>query len=166
MKVVFFNGGCKKTTNEKRFGICDDTPPPSKPAYIDTTDSTKWIAIVKNDNEFTVDFYAIDNCIDIRRPDGTMEKRCDAMLHYNSKIIFVELKDRASKGWVAKGRKQLTVVFNTFKSQSGNVNFVDFEFYICNKQKPLAQSGHMGEIQKFRNETGHLLKLQQLIDLK
>ena len=62
MSVNFFETDCKEDTRkEKQFGICDDQN--GTKAYTNTTDSTKWIAIVKNVKEIDVSFTAIDNCI-------------------------------------------------------------------------------------------------------
>ena len=62
MSVNFFETDCKESSrNEKQFGICDDQD--GAKAYTDTTDNTKWIAKVTNDNEIDISFTAIDNCI-------------------------------------------------------------------------------------------------------
>jgi hypothetical protein len=57
MRINFLN----ITTNKKRFGICDDTPPPHKPAYLDETDGKKWIAVVENNHNLNITFVPIDN---------------------------------------------------------------------------------------------------------
>ena len=154
MPVDFFIPGCKTTTVKNKFGLCDDPPPAKSPAYIDEDTPEEWIAEVENENEFSVDLYAIDNCIGILRPNGEMESRCDCMLHYNNSLIFAELKDRASSGWLSKGSKQVSITISKFK-ESHNINDFDkVEAYVCNKQRPLAIMGSNTTVQKFKDETG------------
>lgn len=112
MPINFFQAHCKSSSNKKIFGVCDDVP--NSPAYIDETTSLKWIAIVSNAKEKEIEFYAIDNCLDIRRPNGDMESRCDGVLTDDKKLIFVELKERESGQWFKKGREQLTTTLNIF----------------------------------------------------
>ncbi|MCT4602637.1 MAG: hypothetical protein N4A59_07040 [Marinifilum sp.] len=166
MPVDFFISGCKSTTTKDQFGLCDDPPPANNPAYIDEDSSEKWIAEVKNAGEILVNFHAIDNCIEILRPDGSMESRCDCMLHFNNSLIFAELKDRGYRGWIAKGSKQISNIIRIFK-ENYNVNEYDkIEAYICNKQRPLARTGTNTTVQKFRDETGITLKLDRNIKLE
>jgi hypothetical protein len=89
MPLNFFSGICQNGASSQDvsaaavFGICDDVP--RSRAYIDTATTSKWIAIVDNHNQYEVTFTSIDNCIEIRRPDGSMESR--GMLSYNSSIV-------------------------------------------------------------------------------
>ncbi|MFZ4700650.1 MAG: hypothetical protein ACOYMG_11435 [Candidatus Methylumidiphilus sp.] len=159
------NVACKSTVQNHTFGLCDDPPPSSLPAYIDTTDKTKWIAHVNNPSLKEVTFKAIDNCIEILRPDGTQESRCDGLLIHGNSLIFVELKDRASSGWLSKGRSQLTITIKNFKQHHDINQFDNLEAYISNKQRPLAVTNISSEVQKFKNETGMLLKANRNISI-
>lgn len=165
MSIDFFKKGCKNSSTKLKFGLCDDDSEPDNPAYIDEINKSDWLAEITNPNSITVDFYAVDKCIEIRRQDGSMEKRCDGMLHYENKLIFVELKNRTFSGWVADGREQLTTTYNVFKSNPGNSLFTEIEGYICNKQRPVATGNHMIQIQRFRNDTGLKLNIQRIINL-
>jgi hypothetical protein len=165
MNVNFFDPLCQTTTQSSVFGICDDTPPPSKPAYIDAIDRNKWIATVENTNQRELIFVAIDNCIKIFRSDGSMDSRCDAMLAFQDTIIFVELKDRQSSGWLAKGESQLKNMIALF---TANYDISAYKFrnaYLSNKSKPNFQSGQMTRIQKFKNDTGFILKISTVITI-
>lgn len=78
------------------FGICDDEDEAAKtPAYVDADAKHKeeWTAVVTNRSGKIISFIAVDNKIEIRRENGQMENRCDAMLHNDEYIIFIELKD-------------------------------------------------------------------------
>ncbi|MFN5894258.1 MAG: hypothetical protein ACK45Z_16760, partial [Dolichospermum sp.] len=109
MSINFFKSTCQSQTNQYKFGLCDDPNKDKDPAYIDTVDCSKWIAIVENNQEIEVIFTAIDNCIEILRSNGERENRCDGMLTYNNHIIFVELKERkyTNSVWIDEGENQL-----------------------------------------------------------
>lgn len=165
MPVDFFMSGCKSTTIKDKFGLCDDPPPANIPAYIDESTQHKWIAEVENANKIMVNFHAIDNCVEILRPNGDMESRCDCMLHYNNSLVFVELKDRASSGWLSKGSNQISVTINKFKENHNINNFDNVEAYVCNKQKPLAITGTNSTTQKFKDEIGLTLRPNRKIKI-
>ncbi|MBF0235446.1 MAG: hypothetical protein HQK65_20785 [Desulfamplus sp.] len=165
MSVNFFREACKTESNNEVFGICDDPPPATEPAYIDEDNSALWIAIVNNSTSHTVEFYAIDHCVPIHKEDGNMESRCDGMLLYSNKLIFIELKERKKGQWFKKGREQLTATINRFKSENDLMVYDKVEAYVCNSLKPLANMGQMENIQRFKNETGLILKSDQKINL-
>ncbi len=88
-----------------RFGICDRDD--KSPAFLNIDHSEKWIATVVNASPpKTIQFTAIDNCIDICRDNGEMESRCDAMLQYEDRLVFVELKTKRAD-WKSEGLGQI-----------------------------------------------------------
>jgi len=165
MPINFFEANCKTESNTSQFGLCDDPPPANTPAYIDENDSSKWIAIVNNPNLEDVLFYGIDHCIIILKADGTQESRCDGMLSYSNNLIFVELKSRRSKKWFKKGREQLTNTINKFKLNHDIAVYDKVEAYVCNNLKPFAHTGQAANIQKFKDETGLILRGQKEINI-
>ncbi|HMU98901.1 MAG TPA: hypothetical protein PLJ37_08910 [Chitinophagales bacterium] len=136
MSVNFFETDCKESSrNEKQFGICDDQD--GAKAYTDTTDNTKWIAKVTNDNEIDISFTAIDNCIIVYK-EGTKEKEssCDGMLTFAQSLYLVELKKQSTGGWIADAKGQLE---NTIQLLSENHDLSDFRFkkaFACNRKHP------------------------------
>lgn len=62
-----------------------------------------------NHYRLKVNFVPVDHCIELRKADGKMDNRCDGCLFYEDTIIFVELKQRKSKGsqWIKDGEQQL-----------------------------------------------------------
>lgn len=104
MKVDFFKADCRDATSEIRFGLCDEDN--KEPAFIDTAHEDNWIATVENPSAKEIQFTAIDNCIDIVRENGNMDSRCDAMLHYESNLLFVELKTKRAD-WKSEGLGQI-----------------------------------------------------------
>lgn len=164
MPINYFSD-CKTESTNKEFGLCDDQPPQSNPAYIDEVNHAKWIGIVKNPLEHKVCFNAIDNCIDIRRNDNSMDSRCDGVLSYENDLIFVELKEREGGQWLKKGREQLTATINRFKQECDITKFSSVKGYVCNSLRPQAHFGQATNIQQFKDDTGFTLVGKQEIDL-
>jgi hypothetical protein len=165
MSINFFENKCKTTSNKAEFGLCDDPSPAEKPAYIDENDSSKWIGIVKNNTNKKINFIAIDACIDIRRPDGNLQSRCDGLLSFDNNLIFVELKSREGGSWIKKGREQLTITVNTFKANHNISDYDDVYGNVCNSLRPQSHIGHAANIQQFYDETGLILKGDNMIEI-
>jgi hypothetical protein len=165
MPIDFFENKCKSTSNKIEFGLCDDPPPIEKPAYIDEKEISKWIGIVKNNKNKEVTFIAVDACIDIRRPDGKLESRCDGLLSFENNLIFVELKSREGGQWLKKGREQLTITINSFKSYYDITKYDGIYANVCNSLRPQSHSGHAANIQQFYDETGLVLKGDRTIEV-
>lgn len=164
MSIIFFDTNCQSQTNQPKFGLCDDPPPSENPAYININDSRKWIAIVENNQEINVIFTAIDNCIEILRSDGTMDNRCDGMLTYNNHLIFVELKERNFRNkWVGKGEEQLKNTINVFIANHDLAIYKSKKAYIANNKKPNFQFSQMERMDKFKDEIGFRLIIQNAI---
>jgi len=168
MSVDFFNNPDKATTDSLRFGICDDVAPvdcPDNPAYIDESDSGNWTAVVTNPGRKSVTFYPIDNCVEIRRPDGNMDNRCDGMLNFNKNLIFVELKDRSSQGWVGDGLKQLKITLRNFEKYHNVRDFERIYAQLCNKQRPSAVVSCKIDVNRFKDETGYTVIVDRNIEV-
>jgi len=162
MPINFFETRCQTSTNEIRFGLCDDPPPPNNPAYIDFSNRAKWIAEVSNPNAETVVFTAIDSCIEILRLDGTHESRCDGMLTYKNVIVFVELKERRGNrnAWIAKADAQLRNTIRNFANNHDLSVFSTKIAYVANSLRPNMQNFKIERKQKFKDDTGFILKIQ------
>ena len=167
MSINFFKSTCQSQTNQYKFGLCDD--PNEDPAYIDIDidDCSKWIAIVENNQEIEVIFTAIDNCIEIFRSNGERENRCEGMLTYNNHIIFVELKTRKSKNrdWCGDGENQLRKTINVFIANHDLAIYKSKKAYIANNKKPNFQSSQMERMDKFKDEIGFRLIIQNTIEI-
>lgn len=158
MSINFLDIDCSTHSDQQEFGLCDDPPPPHIPAYIDETNPDKWIAKIINTNQENITFYAIDHCVDVLRPDGTKDSRCDGVLSYSNHLIFVELKSKTSTKWFKKGREQLTTTINHFKLNHDMTAYSKVEAYVCNNLRPFAHSGQAANIQKFKDDTDFILK--------
>ena len=174
MQLDFFSptcdledGNCKKegvvclsSTSAKLFGICDDTPPPNLPAYINHSEPEKWLLTLENPNNgIQIIFKAIDNCVEIRRESGAMAKRCDGLLIIGDKLVFVELKNRGYKGWLPSAREQIEETISTFKNAYPEHNFEVLEPIIANRQQYKLPQNLAIEEQKLKDAIGLKFRL-------
>lgn len=168
MSINFNVIKCQTQSGRRRFGLCDDPSPAKNPAYIDEIDGTKWIAVVENEHRYDATFTAIDNCIEIRRSDGTVEKRCDGMLSYNSTVIFVELKQRGTKGnqWVKDAELQLKASIEEFERTDLAEDFSIKQAYISNSEHPKFKSSQLRRMEQFFTDTGYVLRIINRIKLE
>jgi hypothetical protein len=164
--IDFFNNDCKTEVSEKYFGICDNPPPSTSQAYISTNlleKDEKWLAVVLNHKDKTVEHFAIDNCIaknTFLKFGGSQDESCDTMLRYDgSKIVFIELKNRKSNGWVAKAMNQLQVTLNNFKILYPTYKIKDIEAQICNKQRPFLEQSTIQQSREFFKKNNIILKI-------
>jgi len=168
MSIRFDQAKCQTHSDKKTFGLCDDPNPAQNPAYIDETDGSKWIAVVENEYRYTATFTAIDNCIEINRPDGKMDKRCDGMLAYNSTVIFVELKQRDTMGrtWVKDAEQQLKATIHHFGKTEQSETFIKKKAYISNSEHPIFKASQSGRMENFYGDTGYILRIEARIILE
>lgn len=161
MKINFFETTCQEQVSAPSFGLCDDQN--GSKAYIDTANPAKWIAVVKNDANLPITFTAVDNCIPIYRENGEMESRCDGMMTYPENIIFVELKEVRTGGWIQGGVDQLKTIVTLFQ-QSHDLSFFNKRrAFLVNKKFPAFQFGHQDLMERFKNETGVRLIIHDTI---
>lgn len=153
----------------RMFGICDDEDSTIKtPAYYDEDEKheEKWCAKVTNNSNKDISFIAVDNAIEIRRENGDMANRCDAMLHNDDNIIFVELKNQRGK-WIDHAvNEQLLATINVFKKCYDINTFRHRVAYACNKKHPVFAVSHKTMMQKFRNDHGVRLVISREITIK
>ncbi len=165
MAVDFFQEKCQiRNIREKRFGICDEEDTNVKtPAYIETRDESKWIAIVKNETENAIHFTAVDNCVVITRPDGNMENRCDAILRCGDHIVFVELKDQ-QKDWITHAvDEQLQNTIDHFKENHNIQAYKYRRAFVCNRKHPNFKTSYKDKMNTFYKKNGIRLNLMQEI---
>ncbi len=158
---------CQTFSKRKLFGLCDDPPPATNPAYIDENSGEKWIAVVNNENGYNIQCTAVDHCIDIRRENGTMEKRCDCFLSYNDVVVFVELKQRGAIGnaWVKDAEQQLRVTISKFETTALAENYNQKKAYIANSEHPKFKESQQRRMDQFLDDTGYVLRVENRITL-
>ena len=140
MKIDFLKE--EEIVTESYFGICDESNDTVKmPAYVNTcdTNSSNWIAKVTNNSGKPIGFIAVDYNIEIRRENGDMENRCDALLHNDEYIIFIELKDKKDDWIKLAVEKHIT----KFRHRIA---------YVCNKKHPNFAVSNKEYMQRFKNE--------------
>ncbi|WP_293298852.1 hypothetical protein [Pedobacter sp. UBA4863] len=168
MSIDFFKASCQTTTNNIQFGLCDDDDvfPNETPAYVDDVDPAIWIAEVSNPKGIHVTFTAIDHCIDgILRSDGENDNKCDGMLTYPESILFVELKNRKSGGWVTKGLDQINKTIVHFTNNNDINLYPNKLAYISNNLRPNFSKSYLSVIQKFKDDTDFNLNIKRLIEI-
>lgn len=162
MSVDFFQAQCQSRTTEKLFGICDKQN--GTPAFIDTTDQSQWIAKVLNDSSICITHTAIDNCISILNSDGTMAKRCDAMLIYTDNIVFVELKNQRAD-WITDAVEQIEVTINHFIANHNLNLYKHKRAFTANKKHPQFNYGNHERSQRFFRQYRVRLNIQSTIKI-
>nr|WP_320058404.1 hypothetical protein [uncultured Bacteroides sp.] len=165
--IDFFPDEHKSSSNRQRFGVCDTPPPPAKKAYIDESNGSEWIAIVDNYYSVMVNFIPIDNCIEIRRPDNTMDNRCDGCLYYEQTILFIELKQRKTRGnqWIKDAEHQLRVTIGHFEKTPQSELFSTKKAYIANSEKPHFRSAQTERMENFFSDTGYILRIENVVEI-
>jgi hypothetical protein len=158
MAVNFNDARCKSDTSEPVFGLVDVPP-----ATISLDTAENWNVWIDNENEINITLTAIDGCIEIGKEEG---ERCEAILTYSNAIIFVELKDRNSGRWAGKARDQLENTIRLFKRDSVLEGYKRRYAQIANKQRPYFKSGGNSFIEKFENETGFILRVSDVIQIR
>ncbi len=167
MSVNFNVANCQTNSSRKIFGLCDDPPPVKNPAYIDEVNGANWIAVIENESLQQITFTAIDNCIEILKPNDKTKKRCDGMLTFNSTVIFVELKDRDAQGnaWVEDAIPQLKSSIQDFEKTEMADIFSRKLAYVANKQHPRFKSTQQRRMDAFFDDTNYVLRIQGRINL-
>lgn len=167
MKIDFFNTNCNSFSSKKEFGLCDDPPPAKNPAYIDEKNGQNWIAVIENHHQTKVHFVAIDNCITLKRDDGTDVSKCDGLLYFDDTIIFVELKQRGGnpKDWKEEAVNQLKETIILFEQQQEAKKFKIKRAYTCNKKVRKSNEKNQNRMEKFKDDTGYVLSIQQRIEI-
>lgn len=162
MSIDFFKADCQQHSKALEFGLCDNTD--KTPAFISEENKEPWIAIIKNEAQKDITFTAIDNCISILRADGNMEKSCDGMLTHDDNIDFIELKEVRSD-WIIGGIEQLKVTISIFSNHYDLNQYRKKRAFLANRKHPQFKFSHKEEMQRFKNETGVRLIIQNRIKI-
>ena len=162
MSIDFFEARCQSNTMATLFGVCDNQA--GSPAFIDMLDQNIWIAKVINDSGTEITLTAIDNCINILRADGSMDRRCDAMLTYTDNIVFVELKDQ-NKAWITDAVEQIETTIINFINNHDITVFRHKRAFTANKQHPQFYFGNPERRQRFFTEYKVRLNIEATIKI-
>lgn len=166
MAIDFFEEKCQtENIKDEIFGICDDSTD-KEPAYIDRVNKNKWIATVENRTDKPINFTAVDNCIEVFRPNGSMENRCDALLTNVDYIVFVELKNQKSD-WIGHAvEDQLQTTIDNFKANHDISKYRYKRAFACNKKHPNFQVSYKSRMSQFYQKNGVRLCLENKIVFK
>jgi hypothetical protein len=164
--MSFFHSKHQYRSHKKLFGLCDDVPPPHKPAFLDEANGRKWIAVVDNSYGYDVLFVALDNSIALRRPDGKPDRCSDGLLSYNSAVIFVELTARKDKDWKKDKDNQLRVTIGHFEKTAEADSYRVKRAYIANSSYPKDNKKDMIRMEKFFKDTKYVLRIKNRIAIE
>jgi len=166
----------------EEFGIIDSaqkTGKGQKTAYVDYDNKISWNTKIISYNRNDIYFNAIDgNIIFYRSQEKNNEKErsCDAMLHTDDTLVFLEIKDWNKKYKDKTGKKvsflesateQLENTIAHFYKNHSEKQFSRRYAYISNKHKPNFSFSNPATQQTFKDNTkGFILKVSTTIELK
>ena len=161
MPINFFDETCKEASIiDSEFGICDNED--GGKAFVDRVNRDKWVATVDNSGKMELIFTAIDNCVEILRDNGGMDKRCDGMLTSGDHIFFLELKNQRSN-WKTVAIEQLRITVGHFIENHDISIFRYKKAFACNKKHPQFQVIDREKKQRFFDEFKVRLHVQATI---
>lgn len=162
MPVNFFDKDCQEGhILDREFGICDQQD--GEKAFVDRDNRPAWIATVNNNANIPLTFTAIDNCVEILRDDGGMEKRCDGMLTSDEHIVFLELKSKRTN-WVSEAAAQLESTIRNFIKHHNILLFASKRAFACNNKHPQFRVIHHELKQRFYQQYKVRLNVQAVIE--
>lgn len=157
MPIDFFKSECQQQIDYDRFGLCDAIDLPDEkptPAYTKPYEEEDWIATVTNQNNTQITFTAIDHCVIKGNDDGIeRQQACDCMLQYNGTLLFIELKDRTTRGWQEEAMNQLFETIKAFKTLYNIDNYTVRKAYLSNKARPQFPFANLTEKNRFEDNT-------------
>jgi hypothetical protein len=161
--MSFFDSKYQYTSTKRKFGLCDDEPPPHLPAYLDENVGKKWIAVVMNDSQIEVKFVALDNSITLRKSTGQRDRCSDGLLTYFSTIIFVELTTGKNKNWKKDKDEQLRITIKHFERTKEALLYDTKQAYIANSSARISNPSYQTRMDIFLNDTGYDLRIKNRI---
>lgn len=128
---------CLAIIPKQQFGITDEDGGHSTPARVDILQPSIWDLTVVNSSGVDVTFKAVDWCVPICRTGtydlddetrtaaqfssnnsgGDSIKRCEGLLQFDTKILFIEIKRRPKKPgvWIKDAREKFEETILSFK---------------------------------------------------
>lgn len=167
MSICFYSAlNPESTISKPLFGIQDQN---MKKATLKDTDLDQCECIVINKNQTTYNFTPIDKLIALKKENGTDDKRCDAMLFIQGKVIlFIELKKRnwtdrdgnIQDVYASSALEQLKSTIAHFKKNHNrdyNDRTIIRQAHLTNINKPCFQFQETKFLEEFEEETNFIL---------
>ncbi len=166
MSINWNEAACTTSSSAQIFGLCDDEDERKKTqAYISEDSEDLWLATVINSQTIGVNFTAIDNCVEILRPDKSMASRCDGILSYGSTIVFVELKDKKDR-WAGGGFKQIEATVELYERDGNLAAFTTRKAYVSNRRKQLIPYNNLATQNKFDENWNMTIHAENIINIE
>lgn len=147
-----------------QFGICDN----ERLAYTTTQgDSAKWVAVVSNKEQKTLQFVPVDHNVVVYNSRGEEISQCDGMLYTadNMWLAFIELKE-VRTGWKKKPYEQLESTIQLFLTHHDYKFFRKRFAYAVNRKHPHFAHSNKDIMQTFYNRYKFRLLFQRDIVVK
>ncbi len=136
MSMDFFAAGCQEAPlTNALFGLCDDQN--GLKAYTNVGNPASWIASVKNAQNKTLIFTAIDKCV-IKDNEEPGRGRCDGMLTSDNLLYLIELKEMKPP-WQTSAIEQLESTIEFLKQTHDLKRYIHKKAFACNKKRPRFQ---------------------------
>ena len=148
---------------DSEFGICDN----GRLAFTTTQgDPVKWIALVSNEKQNTLQFVPVDHNIVVYNFKGEEISQCDGMLYAegNLWLAFVELKDKTRLRH--KPYEQLESTIQLFLANHDYKLFRKRFVYAVNRKHPQFAHSRKDEMQIFHDKYKFRLLYQRDIVVK
>jgi hypothetical protein len=138
------------------FGLCDNED--GKKAFPDTENQDIWIATVRNNNNLSIVFTAIDKCV-LHDHEFKGRGRCDGMLTTENLLYLVELKNQ-NPPWQSDAIEQLKSTIQFIREKHDISRFKKLKAFACNKKRPKFVEIDNEKNKKLFRETGFRFDIQ------
>lgn len=154
MNIDFFNDECAEPEkNDTRFGICDNQD--GGKAFTNNNNENIWIATIDNPNGRVTLFRAIDNCLEVFKPNTLdQESTCDGMLTFSNTIFLFELKNQGTRGWRPKAISQLENTIRLLQEHHDLEYYRYKKAFACNRRHPRFSVIDHERKKRFYNDSG------------
>jgi hypothetical protein len=187
-KSLLPNVDCSSRIDNNRFGISDAEANMQLPAKVLIANDHLWDFAVSNPNRLEVLFKAIDYCVDIYRT-GTYDlanenrnpanfssvntyhagaqliKRCEGLIQFNDKILFIEIKRRPRGNWLSDAREKFEETILSFKEHHPLLSGQIIEPIVSNMLFNRAHQSEMVQKRMLKDKVGLDFKIQQSISI-
>lgn len=164
-QIDFFSSDCGfEETKSDKFGIHDELDNNRK-AYLIFDSQKVWTLEVLNSEKKSIEFYPIDNCIEIYKENSkNKESTCDGMLKFDSHLIFIELTESSHKS-VEECISQIKSTICLFKKYHPNLFFAKKNAVVSKLTRRTSTIIHERCLD-FREETGFGLSVKTVLKIK
>ncbi len=173
---------CLHSITNNRFGISDANANSRVPASVKLDNEPMWDFIVENPNNRSLQYKAIDYCVDIFRTgnydvyddnsdinnfsSGSIDsigqgliKRCEGFIKDDHFILFFEIKNRRKGDWLIDSRRKFEETILSFKEHHPHLSNLIIEAIVSNKAFVRIHQSEMIQKKILKDKIGVELKV-------